>query len=47
MKAVPGTAFMPNGGGERHIRLAFSYESEENCHAGARHLAAAIRGAMA
>lgn len=43
---VPGNAFMPNGGGERYIRLAFSYESEENCHAGARHLAAAIRGAM-
>lgn len=44
---VPGQAFMPNGGGDRHIRLAFSYESEENCHAGARHLAAAIRSAMA
>jgi 2-aminoadipate transaminase len=43
---VPGQAFMPNGGGERHIRLAFSYESEENCHAGARHLASAIRAAM-
>jgi DNA-binding transcriptional MocR family regulator len=43
---VPGNAFMPNGGGERYIRLAFSYESEENCHAGARHLAAAIRKAM-
>jgi 2-aminoadipate transaminase len=43
---VPGGAFMPNGGGERHIRLAFSYESEENCHAGARHLASAIRAAM-
>lgn len=44
---VPGGAFMPNGGGERHIRLAFSYESEENCHAGSRHLAGAIRAAMA
>ncbi len=43
---VPGGAFMPNGGGERHIRLAFSYESEENCHAGSRHLAGAIRAAM-
>lgn len=43
---VPGNAFMPNGGGERYIRLAFSYESEENCHAGARHLASAIRTAM-
>jgi 2-aminoadipate transaminase len=43
---VPGMAFMPNGGGERHIRLAFSYESEEKCHAGARHLGTAIRGAM-
>ncbi len=43
---VPGAAFMPNGGGENHIRLAFSYESEEKCHAGARHLGSAIRGAM-
>ena len=43
---VPGNAFMPNGGGERFIRLAFSYESEENCHAGARHLGGAIRAAM-
>ena len=43
---VPGMAFMPNGGGENHIRLAFSYESEEKCHAGARHLGSAIRGAM-
>jgi 2-aminoadipate transaminase len=43
---VPGTAFMPNGGGEDHIRLAFSYESEEKCHAGARHLGSAIRGAI-
>lgn len=43
---VPGTAFMPNGGGEEYIRLAFSYESEEKCHAGARHLGSAIRGAM-
>ncbi len=44
---VPGNAFMPNGGGERYIRLAYSYESEENCHAGARHLAAAIQQAKA
>lgn len=43
---VPGNNFMPNGGGERYIRLAFSYESEENCHAGARHLASAIHAAM-
>ena len=43
---VPGAAFMPNGGGENHIRLAFSYESEEKCHAGAHHLGNAIRGAM-
>lgn len=43
---VPGTAFMPNGGGEDCIRLAFSYESEEKCHAGAHHLGTAIRGAM-
>lgn len=43
---VSGNLFMPNGGAERHIRLAYSYESEENCHAGARYLASAIREAM-
>jgi 2-aminoadipate transaminase len=43
---VPGTSFMPNGGGEEYIRLAYSFESEEKCHAGARHLGSAIRGAM-
>jgi len=43
---VPGSSFMPNGGGEDYVRLAFSYESEEKCHAGARHLGSAIRGAM-
>lgn len=44
---VPGNNFMPNGGADRYIRLAYSYESEENCHAGARYLASAIREAMA
>jgi len=44
---VPGNNFMPNGGAERYIRLAYSYESEENCHSGARYLASAIREAMA
>lgn len=47
VRYVSGNAFMPYGGGEDHIRLAFSYESEESCHAGARHLAGAIRSAMA
>lgn len=39
---VPGTSFFPNGGGEGYIRLAFSYESPERCHEGARALAGAI-----
>jgi 2-aminoadipate transaminase len=39
---TPGPAFFPNGGGERNIRLAFSYASAEKCYAGARVLAQAI-----
>jgi 2-aminoadipate transaminase len=39
---TPGPAFFANGGGEDHIRLAFSYESPERCHEGARALAQAI-----
>jgi 2-aminoadipate transaminase len=37
-----GTAFFINGGGEGFIRLAYSYEAPERCHAGARILAKAI-----
>ncbi|TAK25501.1 MAG: PLP-dependent aminotransferase family protein [Chloroflexota bacterium] len=43
---VPGGSFYPNGGGERYIRLAYSYESVEKCYEGARLLGNAIRGAM-
>jgi len=39
---VPGTAFMPNGGGEEYIRLAFSQESPDELRAGTRLLCAAI-----
>src|SRR5262245_26068762 len=42
---TPGPAFFPNAGGERHIRLAFSYETPERCYEGARLLARAIRDA--
>jgi len=38
----PGPSFYPNGGGERFIRLAYSYESPERCYEGARLLAQAI-----
>jgi 2-aminoadipate transaminase len=44
---TPGPAFYANGGGEDHIRLAFSYESPEKCYEGSRLIAQAIRGAMA
>jgi DNA-binding transcriptional MocR family regulator len=39
---TPGTVFFPNGGGERFIRLAFSYEPPEKCYEGARLIARAI-----
>jgi DNA-binding transcriptional MocR family regulator len=42
-----GPAFFPTGGGERHIRLAFSYESPAKCYEGARLLGRAILGAKA
>jgi 2-aminoadipate transaminase len=42
---TPGTSFYANGGGEGHIRLAFSYEAPERCYEGARHLARAILNA--
>jgi DNA-binding transcriptional MocR family regulator len=37
-----GPSFFPNGGGERFIRLAFSFESPERCYEGARLIAQAI-----
>ena len=37
-----GPAFFPNGGGERFIRLAFSFESPERCYEGSRLIAQAI-----
>ena len=43
---VPGANFFPHDGGERHIRLAYSYETEEKCFEGAKAVAWAIRGAM-
>ncbi len=42
---TPGRAFFPNGGGQEHIRLAFSYESPERCYEGAGLIAQAIREA--
>jgi 2-aminoadipate transaminase len=39
---TPGPVFYPNGGGDRHIRLAFSYEPPEKCYEGARLLARAM-----
>ena len=44
---TPGPVFYANGGGEEFIRLAFSYESPEKCHEGARLIARAILGARA
>jgi len=44
---TPGRAFYANGGGEDHIRLAFSYESPEKCYEGARLIGQAIVGARA
>lgn len=39
---TPGPVFYANGGGERHIRLAFSFEPPEKCYEGARLLARAM-----
>jgi 2-aminoadipate transaminase len=39
---TPGPAFFPNGGGDRFIRLAFSYEPPEKCYEGSRLIARAI-----
>jgi 2-aminoadipate transaminase len=44
---VPGTSFFANGGGEEFIRLAYSYDSPENCYQGAKLLAEAIVEARA
>ena len=44
---TPGAAFFANGGGEQHIRLAFSYEAPEKCYEGARLLGRAIVAARA
>jgi 2-aminoadipate transaminase len=42
---TPGRAFFAGSGGERHIRLAFSYEQPDKCYEGARILAKAILAA--
>ena len=42
-----GPAFFPNGGGERFIRLAFSFESPARCYEGARRIGRAILDARA
>lgn len=42
---VPGTAFMPNGGGEDYIRLAYSQESPAELREGTRLLCEAIHEA--
>jgi 2-aminoadipate transaminase len=39
---TPGPVFYANGGGEDHIRLAFSYEQPDKCYEGARLLAQAM-----
>ena len=42
---TPGANFYPHGGGEDHIRLAFSYEPPEKNYEGARAIARAILAA--
>ena len=42
---VPGPAFMPNGGGEEYIRLAYSFEAPDEIRAGTRRLCEAILAA--
>ena len=39
---TPGPSFFANGGGERHIRLAYSYEAPERCYEGGRLIGRAI-----
>ena len=44
---TPGNGFYPSGrGGERFIRLAYSYEAPERCYEGARILVRAVRDAV-
>ena len=43
---VAGPAFMPNGGGEEYIRLAYSFESPDEIRDGTRLLCEAIRSAL-
>jgi len=43
---TPGRAFFAGKGGERHIRLAFSYEQPDKCYEGSRILAKAILDAQ-
>ena len=45
MQYTPGRAFFAGTGGERHIRLAFSYEQPDKCYEGSRILAKAILAA--
>jgi 2-aminoadipate transaminase len=40
-----GPAFMPNGGGEEYIRLAYSFEAPDEIREGTRRLCAAIKAA--
>jgi len=42
LQYTPGPSFFANGGGERFIRLAYSYEQPDRCYEGARLLAQAI-----
>jgi 2-aminoadipate transaminase len=42
---TPGVNFFPNGGGEQHIRLAYSYDAPEKCYEGGRLVARAIMAA--
>lgn len=42
---TPGPVFFPQGGGEKFVRLAFSYEPPQQCDEGARLIAKAILAA--
>ena len=42
LQYTPGPSFFANGGGERFIRLAYSYESPERCYEGSRLIGQAI-----
>ena len=42
LQYAPGPSFYANGGGERFIRLAYSYESPQRCYEGSRRIAEAI-----